>query len=89
MSLIQSAPVTILLASVLLLGIFVHLRPPIQLRHIPQVPVGQLLYSYASGEVEEQRIKRIILPFAQQHNTDVVLVWLFGEWQVHLLDAKV
>ena len=42
--------------------------------YIPRVPVWRLLYSYASGEVEEQTIKRVILPFAKEHSTDVVLI---------------
>ncbi|EJF58701.1 cytochrome P450 [Dichomitus squalens LYAD-421 SS1] len=61
---------------------------PPELSHIPQVPILPLLHSYLSGEVEEQRVKRVILPFAQKSRSNVVLLFCFGEWMVHVLDAK-
>lgn len=76
--------VVVIAASVLKL-----LRPPTHLHHIPCVPIPRLLISYLSGEVDEQRTKRIILPFAERNNADVVLVWCFGEWIVNIVNAKV
>ncbi|RPD54278.1 cytochrome P450 [Lentinus tigrinus ALCF2SS1-7] len=61
---------------------------PPDLRHIPKVPIWPLIWSYLSGEVEERRIKRIILPFARKADADVVLVFVLGQWMVHVLDAK-
>ena len=80
-----------LLALLIILAIHVYRRVcvPRHLRHIPKVPLLPLLFSYISGEVEERRIRRVILPFAQKVNTDVVLVFTLGEWMVHILDAKV
>ncbi|KAH9935982.1 cytochrome P450 [Epithele typhae] len=62
---------------------------PSHLRHIPTVPLLPLLYSYFSGEVEEQRIKRLVLPFAEKKDTSVVLVFCLGDWMVQVLDPKV
>ena len=72
-------------------GLCVHrlLRVPPHLRHIPAVPIGPLLLSYISGEVEEQRVKRLILPFAERNGTDVVLVYCLGSWMVQALESKV
>ncbi|PCH41955.1 cytochrome P450 [Wolfiporia cocos MD-104 SS10] len=49
-------------------------QPPPQLRDIPRIPVWPLLLSYISGEVEERRVKRLLLPFARQHQADIVLL---------------
>ena len=65
------------------------LRVPAHLRHIPTVPLWPLLRSYLSGEVEEQRVKRLVLPFAKQMQTDVVLVFCLGDWMVQILEPKV
>lgn len=62
---------------------------PSHLRHIPCAPVLPLLKSYLSGEVEEQRIRRIILPFALENGHSVVLVWLFGHWFAHIVDPVI
>ena len=77
----------ILLALALL--VYRWVRVPTGLRHIPQVPILPLLYSYLSGEIEERRVKRIILPFARKAGSNVVLLFCLGEWTVHVLDAKV
>lgn len=65
------------------------LSVPAHLRHIPSVPILPLLYSYFSGEVEEQRVKRLILPFAKSMNTHVVLVFCLGDWMVQVLEPQV
>lgn len=62
---------------------------PSHLRHLPCVPMLPLLKSYLSGEVEDVRIKRLILPFANEKHEGVVLVWALGRWMVHIVDEKV
>ncbi|KAI5118891.1 hypothetical protein M0805_002807 [Coniferiporia weirii] len=61
---------------------------PGELRHLPCVPIWPLLLSYASGETEERRIKRLFLPCAAKHGEGLVLVWTFGTWFVHCVDPK-
>ncbi len=63
--------------------------PPAELDRLPRVPILALLWSYASGEVEEARIKRLILPFANEKGEGVVLAYSFGRWIVHVLDYQV
>ena len=63
--------------------------PPRNLSHLPRAPIIALLRSYLSGEIESERIKRIILPFANEHGHPLVLVWAFGMWIVHVLDFEV
>ncbi|KAJ8496055.1 hypothetical protein ONZ51_g1369 [Trametes cubensis] len=74
--------------ALLWLAVYRWVRVPPHLRHIPKVPILPLLRSYLSGEVEEQRVKRVILPFAEKARTNVVLVFIVGEWQVHVLEGK-
>lgn len=62
---------------------------PAHLRHLPCVPIFPLLKSYFTGEVEDTRIRRLILPFANEKKEGVVLVWALGRWMVHILDEKV
>lgn len=62
---------------------------PAHLRHLPCVPIFPLLKSYFSGEVEDTRIRRLILPFANEKKEGVVLVWALGRWMVHIIDEKV
>ncbi|KAI0642425.1 cytochrome P450 [Trametes meyenii] len=75
-----------LLSVALCLAVYQILRVPSHLRHIPKVPIWALLGSYFSGEVEDQRIKRIVLPFARQQGTGVVLVFCLGDWMVQVVD---
>ncbi|KAH9934285.1 cytochrome P450 [Fomitopsis serialis] len=63
-------------------------QPPPALRNVPRVPVSELLYSYVTGEGEDQRAKRVLLPFAVKMQVDVVLVWCFGHWMIHVVDSK-
>ena len=63
--------------------------PPAELRHLPRVPILPLLWSYVSGEVEDVRIKRLLLPFANEKGEGVVLVYALGRWIVHVLDHQV
>ncbi|TRM57260.1 cytochrome P450, partial [Schizophyllum amplum] len=62
--------------------------PPPELAHLPRVPVLPLLWSYFTGEVEDVRIKRLLLPFAER-GEGVVLVYALGRWIVHVLDDKI
>lgn len=63
--------------------------PPAELRHLPMVPILPLLWSYMSGEVEDLRIKRLLLPFANEKGEAVVVVYALGRWIVHVLDHQV
>lgn len=78
-------------ATVLLLLVVVgpHVLVPQQLRHLPRVPVLPLLWSYLRGESDDERIRRLILPFATEKNEELVLVWALGRWVVHILDLQV
>jgi hypothetical protein len=64
-------------------------RVPSSLRDLPRVPIFPLLWSYISGEMENRRLQRLILPFADAHGHGVVVVWAFGRWMIHVLDPKV
>ncbi|KAK0460186.1 cytochrome P450 [Desarmillaria tabescens] len=61
--------------------------PPKNLRHLPRVAILPLLWSYLTGETEDCRIKRLVLPFSRA-GEQVVLVWALGRWMVHILDYK-
>lgn len=76
----------ILLLIVLFARIFIV---PSEVSHLPRAPILPLLWSYLSAEAEDLRIKRIILPFLNDHGHPIVLVWAFGTWIVHVLDGKV
>jgi hypothetical protein len=65
------------------------LTPPPELRHLPRLSVLPILWSYITGEVEDARIKRLIIPFANKTDEGVVLVYALGRWIVHILDHKV
>ncbi|KAL1745567.1 cytochrome P450 [Schizophyllum fasciatum] len=58
----------ILLSSAALFAFTCHklFTPPAELAHLPRVPVLPLLCSYFTGEVEDVRIKRLLLPFAER-----------------------
>jgi hypothetical protein len=71
------------------LVIFHLFTVPSHLRHLPHVPIFPLLVSYLSGEVEDVRIKRLILPYANERGEGLVLVWALGRWMIHILDHKV
>ncbi|KAI0774755.1 cytochrome P450 [Trametes elegans] len=81
----------VLLLAVLALGVGIYrlVQVPAHLRHIPTVPLLPLIGSYLSGEVEEQRVRRLVLPFARRMNTDVVLVFCLGDWMVQILEPKI
>ncbi|TFY60465.1 hypothetical protein EVG20_g7409 [Dentipellis fragilis] len=61
---------------------------PSELRHLPRVSVPRLLLSYLTGEVENERLRRLVLPFASERGEGVVLVWALGRWMVHILDPN-
>lgn len=63
--------------------------PPAELQHLPRAPILPLLWSYACGEVEDVRIKRLLLPFSNEKGEGVVLVYALGRWIVHVLDHQV
>ena len=73
------------------LAIFLNrvFTPPAELRHLPRAPILPLLWSYISGEVEDVRLKRLILPYANEANEGVVVVYALGRWIVHVLDHQV
>ncbi|RPD65776.1 cytochrome P450 [Lentinus tigrinus ALCF2SS1-7] len=85
---LSTVDIVLLTLAVLGFGIYRLLRVPPHLRHIPKVPLLPLLFSYFSGEVEEQRVKRLVLPFAKRMQTDVVLVYCLGDWMVQVLESK-
>ncbi|KAJ7503288.1 cytochrome P450 [Mycena galericulata] len=62
---------------------------PSGLGHLPRVPILPLLKSYLSMEPEDGRIRRLILPFANENQEGVVLVWVLGRWMVHILDHQI
>lgn len=68
--------------------IFQLFTVPSHLRHLPRVPIFPLLVSYLSGEVEDVRIKRLILPYANERDEGLVLVWALGRWMIHILDHR-
>lgn len=71
------------------LVVFQLFTVPSHLRHLPRVPIFPLLVSYLSGEVEDMRIKRLILPYANERDEGLVLVWALGRWMIHILDHRV
>jgi len=75
----------------ILAALFINklLTPPPELRHLPRISVLSLLWSYLIGEVEDARIKRLIVPIANKTDEGVVLVYAFGRWIVHVIDHKV
>lgn len=73
----------------LVLGIRRLFTVPAELAHLPRVPVLPTLWSYAKGEVEDVRIKKLILPFANEKGESVVVIYALGRWIVHVLDRKV
>ena len=70
-------------------GVYRLFRVPPHLQHIPTVPLWPLLKSYLSGECEEQRVKRLVLPFAREKQTQVVLLYCLGDWMVQVLEPTV
>lgn len=76
---------------ILAVGIWIvvkQLTVPKQLAHLPSVPILPLLWSYAKAEAENERIERLILPFANQKGEGVVVVYALGRWIIHVLDWK-
>ncbi|KAL4981894.1 cytochrome P450 [Aspergillus falconensis] len=61
---------------------------PPELRHIPRVSIPKLLWSYAKAEPEDVRARRLIEPFVED-GEDVVLVWAFGRWIIHVIKDEV
>ncbi|KAJ6492569.1 cytochrome P450 [Mycena vitilis] len=62
---------------------------PSGLRHLPRVPILPLLKSYLSMEPEDTRIRNLILPFVNNREEGVVLVWALGKWMLHILDQQI
>ena len=74
------------------LGLYLLLKQltvPRELSHLPVVPIMPLLWSYAIGEPENERIERLILPFANSKGEGLVVVYALGRWMIHVLDWKV
>ncbi len=89
MALTSAREILLAVFAIFAAAIYRWVRVPPELRHIPKVPILPLLHSYLSGEVEEQRVKRVLLPFARKARSNVVLVFCLGEWMIHVMDAKV
>ena len=66
-----------------------QLTVPRELRHLPIVPILPLLWSYISGEAENERIERLYVPFANEKGEGLVVVYALGRWISHVLDPKV
>ncbi|KAJ7824618.1 cytochrome P450 [Mycena olivaceomarginata] len=77
-----------LLSGAVVLGVRHLFAVPKNLRHIPRVPVIPTLLSFARGEVEDVRIKKLLLPYANK-GEPAVLVYALGRWIVHILDRKI
>ena len=73
-----------------LVVVIVHyqLSCPRSLRHLKRVSPYKTLWSYAIRESVDQRIRRLILPFAEQGES-AVAVYMLGRWGVHILDPSV
>ncbi|KAJ7183646.1 cytochrome P450 [Mycena filopes] len=78
--------VALAVVGVLILRLFIV---PSGLRHLPRVPILPLLRSYLAMEPEDTRIRNLILPFANDRQEGVVLVWVLGRWMVHILDPQI
>ncbi|KAF8548818.1 cytochrome P450 [Imleria badia] len=61
---------------------------PEEIRHIPQAPILPTLLSFARGEVEDVRIKKLLLPYAQR-GEPAVLMYALDRWIIHVLDSKI
>ncbi|KAJ6490472.1 cytochrome P450 [Mycena vulgaris] len=77
-----------LLSGAIVLGIRQLFAVPKKLQHLPRVPVIPTLLSFARGEVEDIRIKKLLLPFANR-GEPAVLVYSLGRWIIHVLDRKI
>ena len=62
---------------------------PADLAHLPRVPILPTIRSYISGDSDDKRIRKLILPYADKHGESIVLVFAFDRWLVHVLDHKV
>lgn len=65
-----------------------HLSCPRKLLHLKHVSPYATLWSYAIRESVDQRIRRLVLPFAEQ-GEEAVAVYMLGKWGVHILDPAV
>ncbi|EGO03908.1 hypothetical protein SERLA73DRAFT_69726 [Serpula lacrymans var. lacrymans S7.3] len=59
------------------------------LRHLPALPIFSITWSYICQEPDDVRFKRLIIPYANKHSEGVVLVWIFGQWTVHVVDPQI
>ncbi|KAF7347951.1 Cytochrome P450 [Mycena sanguinolenta] len=67
------------LSAAVVLGLRWLFAVPRNLEHIPRVPVIPTLLSYARGEVEDVRIKKLLLPYANM-GEPAILVYSLGRW---------
>lgn len=77
-----------LLAIVLLAVHLIVFRVPSNLRHLPSISPYPVIWSYICKESVDRRVKRLILPIAEQGH-GVCLVWMLGKWGVHVIDPEV
>ncbi|KAJ7621207.1 cytochrome P450 [Roridomyces roridus] len=78
----------VLLSGAVVLGVRNLFAVPRELRHLPKVSVIRTLWSFIRGEVEDVRIKKLLLPYANK-GEPAVLVYALGRWIVHVLDRKI
>lgn len=79
----------VIIAAVLVAAVtHYELSCPRNLRHLKRVSPYATLWSYARRESVDQRIRRLILPFAEQ-GEGAVAVYMLGKWGVHVLDPSV
>ncbi|PFH47747.1 hypothetical protein AMATHDRAFT_151389 [Amanita thiersii Skay4041] len=69
-------------------SIYKIFRCPPGLRHLPRVPLLPTLLSLLRGETEFDRVNRLLLPYATMQSEDLVVVWAFGTWYVHVVGAQ-
>lgn len=77
------------LSTLVILHVIPRLKCPTCLRHLPRVSMFATLLSLLTGETEERRVKRLMLPVAEEHGAGLVVVWAIGGWYVHVLDFEV
>lgn len=89
LDLVKGWHIAVLILIVVIWAVVKQLTVPKELAHLPSVPTLPLLWSYARAEAENERIERLILPFANQKGEGVVVVYALGRWIIHVLDYKV
>lgn len=84
-----TSAISAVVISVVVIFVVPLFRCPKHLRHLPQVPLIPTIISFVSGETEERRVQRLLLPTARRYDSGVVVLWALGDWYVHIVDYKV